>query len=142
MHARNSYSLCSMHANRVHFAKRPETTTCKAAALATVCFSPTVTQPNRKAEGWAWFCGQHHASSPTAAWAGFLPGKTQLSPMCLDLTFVCSLVRLGAALPPGWSCSRRRPCPCTPPQRADIPGAAPLGALPLGCLGRRGGPVE
>ena len=36
-----------------------------------------------------------------------------------------SLVRLGAALSPGWSCSRRRPCPCTPPQRADIPGAAP-----------------
>ena len=38
-----------------------------------------------------------------------------------------------------------QPCrrPCTPPQRADIPGAAPLGALPLGCLGRRGrGPVE
>ena len=49
-----------------------------------------------------------------------------------------SLVRLGAALPPGWSCSTRRPCPCTPPQRADIPGAAPLGALPLGCLGRQG----
>ena len=46
---------------------------------------------------------------------------------------------VGAAL--GWSCSRRRPCPCTPPQRADIPGAAPLGALPLGCLGRRAGGV-
>ena len=55
--------------------------------------------------------------------------------LAVDTTLVSPLSGLGQPCRPRWSCSRRRPCLCTPPQRADIPGAAPLGALPLGCLG-------